>query len=400
MCQYRYCADHQRRIVDDILTLSKLDSDLLLVTPVAVQPVQLLQHATKMFYTQSQNAQVELSLDLHDSLSLLQIDWVLLDPSRVLQIIINLLTNALKFTASDDGRTGTVTIGLSASLVRPVMGSDEIQYFPSRRVQATSISNGSHSPDDQIFLSFYIRDTGRGLTEDEQQRLFNRFAQASPRTHIQYGGSGLGLYISRQLAELQGGQIGMASKAGEGSVFVFYVEAKRCQQPEQSKDPTLTDVDADTDRLFQDWLTSSSILIVEDNLINQKILRKQLMPLVRETYVANNGVEALDFVRSSKSWKGNSAGKPLKFILMDVEMPIMGGLACTQEIRRLEKDGFISDHLMIVGITANARLEQINVAKEAGMDEVLPKPFVIKDLKEVLRRIYRPSHNSRPHQTD
>ena len=399
MCQRRYCSDHQKRIVDDILTMSKLDSDLLTVALVPVRPVQLLQHSVKMFYTQSQNAQVDLSLDLDDSLATFGIDWVLLDPNRVLQIIINLLTNAIKFTSSDQGIQGRVTVGLSASVVKPVVSSHDIHYFPPRRPQAKSISNNSNSTEDQIFLSFYIRDTGHGLTEDEQRHLFNRFAQASPRTHIQYGGSGLGLYISRQLAELQGGQIGMSSRTGEGSVFAFYVESKRSQPPDLSNDPSSTDTDADLGRRFQDWLASSSILIVEDNLINQKILQKKLTPLVRETHVANNGTEALDFVRSSKSWKGNKDGKLVTVILMDVEMPIMDGLACTREIRRLEMDGFISDRLMIVAITANARLEQVNTAKEAGMDEVLPKPFLIKDLKEALRRVYLSSRNQRPRQT-
>lgn len=128
----------------------------------------------------------------------------------------------------------------------------------------------------------------------------------------------------------------------------------------------------------------------QDNLVNQRVLRKQLTPLVRTTYVANNGVEALESIRDTRHWKENSEStKYLTVVLMDIEMPVMGGLECTTEIRRLEKEGFITEHLLIIAITANARQEQVNTAKEAGMDEVLTKPFKIKDLKALLEQTFR-----------
>lgn len=183
-----HCGEFQKRIVDDILTLSKLDSNLLTVTPTPIQPVQLVRHALKLFHAQAQGSNVDLKLELGSSLTELNVDWVQLDPSRVLQILINLLTNAIKFTAANEGK-GTVTIGLTASRVEPQSEDGGVHYFPSRTSLAGTISKNGEDVEEPVFLSFSIQDNGRGLSEEEQTRLFNRFSQASPRTHVEYGGA-------------------------------------------------------------------------------------------------------------------------------------------------------------------------------------------------------------------
>lgn len=156
----------------------------------------------------------------------MKIDWVKLDPSRLLQVLINLTTNAIKFTSGQDKRLIVVTIG--ASCVRPNTAEADASYFPSRlhRPDLTA-DEGEWGNGENIFLQFAVQDTGRGLDESEKALLFQRFQQASPRTHVQYGGSGLGLFISRELTELQGGEIGVASERGIGSTFAFYIKARR-----------------------------------------------------------------------------------------------------------------------------------------------------------------------------
>lgn len=203
--------------------------------------------------------------------------------------------------------------------------------------------------------------------------LFKRFSQASPRTHIQYGGSGLGLFVSRELTELQGGEIGVQSEPGQGSTFAFYIKAKRTSEPSGT---ALADLSLKRSRTNdRPSISDLSVLIVEDNLINQAILAKQLKQQGSKTHTANHGLEALKFLEVTKFWNGKSSHaesaaptpKDLSMILLDIEMPVMDGLTCVQEIRRLEREGLIKGHIPIIAVSANARSEQIAKAKAAGM---------------------------------
>ncbi len=130
-----------------------------------------------------------------------------------------IITKAIKFTRTEPKREIAVILG--ASISKPPKDAEpDIQWFPSK--DSNSLQDLTLAPDwgtgQQVYLYFAVKDTGRGLSEDEKTRLFHRFSQASPRTHVQYGGSGLGLFISRELTELQGGEIGVASEEGAGSM--------------------------------------------------------------------------------------------------------------------------------------------------------------------------------------
>jgi len=182
------------------------------------------------------------------------------------------------------------------------------------------------------------------------------------------------------------------SAKGEGSTFIFYIKAKRhiivpkplttssSLQDLRQKSPNPADNDTSH--------RSINVLLVEDNLVNQQILVKQLHKAGCTVTVANHGGEALEKLRIFDCWSQadeSTAQLPLDFILMDWEMPVMGGIECTQQIRKQEQEGLITRHIQIIGVTANSRPEQIRIATAAGMDSVLPKPFIVKDLISLMR---------------
>ncbi|MCJ1350250.1 MAG: hypothetical protein MMC33_000231 [Icmadophila ericetorum] len=408
------CANHQKRIVDDILTLSKLDSALLLVTPVDVQPVTVVQRALKMFEGEFQTADINMEFTVEESLQTLNIDWIRLDPSRLLQVLINLTTNAIKFTTAQ--ATRTIRVIVSALKQRPTSSDSTVTYFPTRSKRKDLTEGPDWGDGEEVFIHFAVQDTGRGLSNHEKKLLFQRFSQASPRTHVQYGGSGLGLFISRELVELQGGEIGVASESGKGSTFAFYVKARRSIAPIDAIDQ-LTPLGGNRKTSFGDKKTLShgrtssqdkvipkdsvqsppksdlKVLIVEDNVVNQRVLQKQLLNLGCTVHLANHGGECLDFLKESIYWKGNeSQGLDLNVILMDLEMPVMDGLTCAKKIRELQESGDVVRHIPIIAVTANARIEQIDTALGSGVDDVMPKPFRIPDLIpkiEALKKKYQ-----------
>lgn len=421
------CVQHQKSIVDDILTISKLDSNLLLITPVASQPEQILSRALKMFDSELQAKDIEAKFEVHPSYKELVVDWVSLDPSRVLQVLINLLTNAIKFTAPSKTRRLSVAVG--ASKEPPVL--DHIpgfQFAPSANAKPSVSLAEDWIQGETIYIRFKVQDTGCGLTSEEKQILFQRFKQASPRTHAQYGGSGLGLFISKRLAELHGGQIGVSSEAGKGSMFSFYVQARRCDPPVDEEIGRVLPIEEHlgSDHSLQRQLTPqrqdiastgghgaglvaakarkvfdprrTSILVVEDNLINQRVLANQLKKVGCTVHLANDGLEALAFLRTTHfaapanepdsplatvlggAGETETIGLPLDIVLMDLEMPNMDGLTCVREIRKMEGSGELVAHVPVIAVTANVRDQQVATARQSGMDDVLSKPFRIPDL--------------------
>ncbi|GAB7350822.1 hypothetical protein MBLNU459_g1357t1 [Dothideomycetes sp. NU459] len=399
------CAHHQKNIVDDILTVSKLDSDLLLITPTSVDPVAITRQAVKMFDAELRKKNVNCTYLVEPSYKEAAVDHVCLDQSRVLQVLINLLTNAIKFTQDEAEKSITVRLSASVTPPRPNDLDRDFEYV-ERKSAARALESDEWGSGELLYLQFQVQDTGRGLTKDEKKRLFIRFSQATPRTHAQYGGSGLGLFISRQLTELHGGAIGVGSEAGVGSTFAFYIRCRRSSaalQPDIVSPQPTGDIKPATNTLKETLplrtnnkspdistvvispqpvdFTKLHVLIVEDNLVNQKVLSKQLRKLGCNVDVADHGGHALDYIEKSRLWNGNQqTGKELTIILMDLEMPVMGGLACVERIRQFERDGDIVVHIPVIAVTANVRSELVVTAKQSGMDDVVTKPFRVPEL--------------------
>lgn len=318
------CSAHQKRIVDDLLTLSKLDSNLLQINRSPVRAPAILHEVHRMFETEAQRVGVALTVE--EDKSLRGIDWVALDTGRVQQILINLVTNAIKFTKSKSSvETRRVNISMGSSVQRP---SKDSLLIPVDFTLARSLRDSIHdtgdiadSTDKSFYIWFSVQDTGRGMSEAERARTFSRFSQGSTRTYSDYGGSGLGLYISRNLTELQGGEIGVASEFGVGSTFAFFVRTQPSELPTFGTELPMIPRRVSTKVTTQHGESSITVLVTEDNLVNQKVLTKQLTKNGYDVHTADNGQQALDFIKTTRHWTGNKTGRELHVILMDIEMP-------------------------------------------------------------------------------
>ncbi|KAK1596865.1 hsp90-like protein [Colletotrichum navitas] len=428
------CAQHQKRIVDDILTMSKLDSKLLAVTPCTVDPVQIGEEAIKMFDVEARRVDIDLKMTVDKSYKELGHVYLDLDPSRVKQVLINLLTNALKFTKS--GSIRNVSVCMKASRERPTDETSPVTFIPrSCKEEFEYEQPALDMRKDPVYIMFEVKDTGQGLSEDEKSNLFNRFVQASSRTHVKYGGSGLGLFISRRLTELQKGAIGVASLPGVGSTFAFFIEAyvpteaslKEAESAAAAASMATLDTAANTPLSVPRVRAPTNgrrtpgsrpkpqvsnprldgILIVEDNLINQQITRRGLQDRGFTVDVANHGVEALERLMRSMSLQHEEEGYfahsaadtqalppvAINLILMDIEMPVQDGLTCTRRIRELEREGRVfcasGGRIPIIAVSANARPEQMQDAKKAGCDDVLVKPYRMPELIEKMQMVVR-----------
>lgn len=399
------CAQHQRHIVDDILTMSKMDSDLLAISSATVDPRVVATESLKMFEVEARRVDINLTMTIDKAYDDLKIEFLDFDPSRLRQVLINLLTNALKFTKSQ--ATRNVSIKLSACKERPTDNISSLQYIPHTTDASLIQVEPERIDADVIYLTFEVKDTGQGLTDEEKSSLFQRFVQASPKTHVKYGGSGLGLFISKRLTEMLGGQIGVASRPGHGSTFAFYIaamvpgpealqEARATAKTVAPPIPTPTSSVAPKHQLSESTRPQTvapsdnivrGVLIVEDNLINQQITRRGLVDKGYRIEVANHGMEALEKLKLTNRMDGEF---PLDVVMMDMEMPIMDGLSCTRSIRDLEREGKLrGPRIPIIAVSANARIEQIQEAKAAGCDDVLVKPYKIPELIKVMQKLAR-----------
>lgn len=427
------CSLHQKRVIDDVLTLSKLDSDLISITPVRVQSAVVVSEALKMFDVECN--QMDIKLQFRKDPTFEGYDWLMLDPSRLLQVLINLLTNAIKFTKDRPVRCITVTLGASSERPPQVWDTINFTHNGSEDHLKDLIHGLEWGEGNVAYLWLKVEDTGCGMTYDEQNRLFSRFSQATPRTHVKYGGSGLGLFISKSLATLQGGAIGVSSDPDVGSTFAFYVSVRKAKPPAGQSLATRPGPQRTESTEQAMRRVKLNILIVEDNLVNQKVLKKQLAKFGWNVSVAGDGQQALDWLKESLYWRGpppNTHDKiteeeekeyfalpslhDVDIILMDIEMPIMDGLTCAQRIRDFEAQGLLAapvrrgsglrrqltssvspitpsheingsavlaeayTRLPILAVSANARMEQVEQALAAGMDDAISKPFRIPEL--------------------
>jgi len=254
--------------------------------------------------------------------------WVRGDVTRIRQILLNLLSNAIKFTEA-----GTIEI------------RTRVQFIDQ----------------DECELLFSVKDEGIGITDEQQHKLFKPFNQADDSVARKYGGTGLGLAICKRLAELMGGQIGVTSRFGEGSLFWFSVRVQVAPEPQAATDPPPTAA------AVQKEITDARILLVEDNKINQQVALLMLKNLGYSADVAHNGAQALLALERAH----------YDLVLMDCMMPEMDGLEATKRMRDF---GGHSATVPVIAMTASAFDDDRVACLTAGMNDFLSKPVNEEDL--------------------
>jgi signal transduction histidine kinase len=226
------CAKHQNRIADDVLQLSKLSMNLVSLKETPFDPFVETKNSMRMFEREVLVKEIDMKLAVGEGYDALQIRMVRGDPTRFTQVLLNFLSNAIRFTEKAPSRT--IEITLDASEAEPILFAPGILGDDTMHILAP-VPIASHVPQDTIYLISSVSDSGVGITKEEQKRLFHKFTQASPKTHIEYGGSGLGLFISKALVEAHGGKLTLHSEKDIGTKLTFYIRVKREQdEPGQS----------------------------------------------------------------------------------------------------------------------------------------------------------------------
>ncbi|KAJ5247185.1 hypothetical protein N7468_002168 [Penicillium chermesinum] len=424
------CVTHQQRIVDDVLTYSKLDAKMLAFTPKPSQPRKNFFKPLAIFRPEVRKKKIELEYTADISYENCGIDWVIADLDRMNQVLVNLLSNSIKFTArSTTERWIRVSIG--ASIERPSSYPPNVVFFKSS--ESALNDDATTGPEwgngETAYIMLAVKDSGIGISDQGQKRLFERFNQATPGRTVP------------TLCHIHGGEIGVSSKEGEGSTFGFFFKVRRTspeananakgsdgdtsaveklsaeiqsfgndlsgvnqstEKPAISEKPALSEADSvdnertkyslglarqvsneQTERDAQDAAqvhdedktTRPRILLVEDNIINMRIISRRLKSLGLDITESFDGQGAVDAVKSND----------FDCILMDQEMPGMDGYEATKAIRGLAKES--GSRVPILGVTANVRAEQREKMLEAGMDDIIYKPYSTDDILEKIQRL-------------
>ena len=336
-------------IINDILDLSKIEADKTVLEIIDFAVGATCEHAVSLVRESAQQQGLGLAVEIDPRLP----PMLRGDPGRIEQILVNFLSNAVKFS-----ERGTITL------------------------RATRMDDGE-TPDTPVRLRLEVEDQGIGLNAEQQAKLFKPFEQADSSTTRKYGGTGLGLAISRGLVELMGGQIGADSAPGRGSRFwvVLPLAQGDTGMPARSaaQDP-LPDANA-----FASWLLANRsgchVLLAEDNTLNQEIASELLQNVGLRVTIAQNGQEAVTMAGQAH----------FDLILMDLSMPVMGGLEAAATIRTLPGQAATP----ILALTANAFKEDRQRCLEAGMNDHLAKPVTPTTLYQALAR-WLPGASPRP----
>ena len=325
---------HLQQIINDILDLSKVEAEKLELEKIPLDLFELVADIHSLASLQADEKNLTCTLDYHFPLP----DKIYCDPVRLKQILINLCSNAIKFT-SEGGIRIEVTFNTETD-----------------------------------YLFFKVIDTGIGISTEHQKRLFTAFSQGDASTTRKYGGTGLGLYLSRQLANMLGGDIQMDSTVNIGSCFTLQIPAGNCA------DRQLVDrmTPGNKDKREKDWIQpatlSGHILLAEDNADNQRLISLYLRRLGADVTIAENGKHAVDIALTND----------FDLILMDMQMPVMSGLEATRQLRDFNYN------TPIVALTANAQIQDQQACMEAGCIGFLTKPINKQEFNDTVSCYLKP----------
>jgi len=320
---------HLLGIIDEILDFSKIDAGKLKIEKIDFDLKFVLNSFNNMIAEKASEKGLQLDFDIDPGIQCNLHG----DPRRLSQVLINYASNAIKFTAA-----GNIT------------------------VRAKKIEENENS----ILVRFEVQDTGIGISDEDKAQLFQPFQQVDASTTRNYGGTGLGLAICKQLVEMMDdGEVGVDSLPGQGSTFWLTVRLGKGNKPHDS-------VGEDETYFPSDLFNGVRILLVEDNLFNQQVATEFLEDVGATVCVAQNGKEALDLLRKDS----------FDCVLMDVQMPLMGGFEATRIIRA--DQALVG--MPVIAMTANASGEDRAQCLAAGMDDYISKPFMTDTLYATLAK--------------
>jgi PAS domain S-box-containing protein len=310
-------------IINDILDLSRIKAGKMRIENKGFILSHILSVCVEQMLPKAEEKGIQLFTTVDNTIPGLVVG----DPSRLTQILLNFLSNAVKFTEK-----GTINMG-----VRKL--SEE---------------------QDQVKLEFSVRDTGIGIREDKLNDIFDAFTQANDSTSRLYGGTGLGLAIVKQLAELQGGNVFVESKLGEGSCFYFRISYKKAKGYSQNNMSNTSIIGS------EEVIKGLKVLVVEDNAMNQLLAQKVLEDWGWTVDIASSGMIGIEKIKQND----------YDIVLMDIQMPEMDGYETTSFIR--EKLPVPKCYVPIIATTAHVMQSEEDRCYEAGMEGYISKPFSIK----------------------
>lgn len=319
----KFSAENLLVILNDILDLNKIEANRIEFEKVPVDLRLLVGQLRQVFERMAKDKGLYIRVDIDTAINQL----VLCDSTRTSQVLSNLISNAIKFT-----KTGGVEL--------------KVQVVASTEATLT--------------LKFSITDTGIGISPADQQRIFESFTQASASVTREYGGTGLGLTITRRLLSMQGVELKLVSEQGRGSEF-YFVQTFECVG-------SIRELDEVASEESQPPTAGMSVLVVEDNKINVLVAQKFLKKWGFSIEVAGNGAEAVEMVKA----------KRYDIILMDLQMPVMDGYEASKQIRRM---GVTTP---IIALTASTLMDDREKVKSHGMNDHIIKPFNPDDLQRKL----------------
>jgi CheY-like chemotaxis protein len=325
-------------IINDILDYSKIESGMMKIESSVFHFKKEIEKILKIFTALIQEKNIKLKYQFGP----LMPEYIELDKEKLGQILFNLIGNAIKFTPKD--------------------GEISIQMF------------GEAFLESNVILHFSITDSGIGIPKDKIDSLIEPFVQVDGSATREYRGTGLGLAISNKLIELMGGELKIESKEGKGSTFSFNVFGKVWTEEEYVLDSSSSIEEEDF--IWEQMAKSHpmEILLVEDNETNLKFMKMLMKELGYEATIANNGLEAVNFIKD----------RDFDLIFMDIQMPKMNGLEATKIIKGLE----MKRNIPIVGLSANAFQDDINEAIATGMDSYITKPVQVKDIAIIIKKYF------------
>lgn len=332
-------ADYLMSLINDILDMSRIESGKVELTSEEFDLSEIIDRFHAMFQQKADSRDVHFDIHTQD----VSVSTVIGDELRLSQVIINILSNALKFTPAG----GQVTLEIRQTNITP----------------------------QNVSFEFIITDNGIGMNEEFQSRIFHPFEQAEANTVRQYGGTGLGMAISYNYIQMMGGDISVQSKLGEGSKFTVQLTLGRPLNQHTAKVRSTDSLSLKAQELDHFHLTDVLILLAEDNDLNAEIATAFLENSGAKVILTRNGLEALHTF-------SDSAVHEFHLILMDIQMPVMDGLEASRRIRALDRADASS--IPIIGLSANAFTDDIEKALENGMSGYLSKPI---DMAKLLNTI-------------